>query len=120
MDGKISFFELKYLINETFYYESCVNNYTYAQAAGISYEAFYGYIVGDGIESIVVRMELLKLKRRHDVNVKLGESDIKSMQYIVKRANEIDYSSLLNNREIEYFEEDLAVIKERLAGLENR
>lgn len=115
MDEKVSFFELKYLINDTFYYEVSINGYTFGQAVGICYESFLGYIMSDGMEGIVARMELLKLKMRH--KVKLDENDIQSMQYIVKKSGELDWANLLSAEEIEYFEEDLDWVKEQLVNI---
>lgn len=110
MDEQVSYFELKYLINDNFYYEVFVNGYTVEQAAGICYEAFAGYICSDGIESIFARIEILKLKRRH--KLKLGELDIQSMNYILEKSNNTDWPNLLNAQELEYFEEDLETVKE--------
>lgn len=83
--------------------------------AGICYESFLGYIMSDGMESIVARMEILKLKMRH--KVKIDENDIQSMQYIVIKSGELDWTNLLSTEEIEYFEEVLAWVKERMADL---
>ncbi len=110
MDEQVSYFELKYLINDNFYYEVFVNGYTVEQAAGISYEAFSGYICYDGIESIFARIEILKLKKRH--KLKLKEYDIQSMNYILEKSNNTDWTNLLNAQELEYFEEDLEAVKE--------
>jgi len=118
MEESVSFFELKYLINDTFYYEISINNRTYGQAAGICYEAFYGDIVNDGIGGIVVRSEILMLKMRHKLN--LSESDMKSMHYIIKKTKELDISRLLSVREREYFEEGLAAIKDKIMQLETK
>ena len=47
-------------------------------------------------------MEILKLKRRH--KVEMDANDILSMQYIVKKSDELDWTNLLSAEEIEYFE----------------
>lgn len=110
MDEQVSYFELKYLIHDNFYYEVFINGYSFGQAAGICYEAFSGYICSDGIESIFARIEILKLQRRH--KLKLDEQDIQSMNFILEKSNNTDWPKLLNAQELEYFEEDLEAIKE--------
>lgn len=110
MDEQVSYFELKYLINDSFYYEVFINGHSVEQAAGICYEAFAGYICSGGIESIFARIEILKLKRRH--KLKLGELDIQSMNYILEKSNNTDWTNLLNAQELEYFEEDLEAVTE--------
>lgn len=110
MDEQVSYFELKYLINDNFYYEMFINGYSFEQAAGICYEAFSGYICSNGIESIFARIEILKLKRRH--KLKMKELDIQSMNYILEKSNNTDWPKLLSAQELEYFEEDLETVKE--------
>lgn len=42
----------------------------------------------------------------------MDEQDIQSMNYILEKSNNTDWPNLLNAQELEYFEKDLAAVKE--------
>lgn len=109
---EINFFELKYLIVDSFYCDVLKNGYSYEQAAGICYESFYGYISGSSIECIVALCSILRLKLRH--GVKLNEHDITDMEKVMSLFETLDVKSSLNEVEYEYLEEDVFFIKEKI------
>lgn len=111
----VDYFKIKYLINDCFYYEVLANGRTYEQAAGICYEAFFEYINMDGIEEIIAKSTIIMLKYRH--KVRLNMSDIDSMKYIIEKADEMSERSFLNQESMEFFEEELEFIHEKLEEL---
>lgn len=108
----VDYFQIKYLIIESFYYEVCVNNCSYAQAAGICYEEFLEYIKSRGIESIVAESTIIRLKYRHKVSI--DTSDINSMKSILEKSKELCEESFLNKESMEFFSEELDFISEMI------
>lgn len=105
----INFFELKYLITDSFYNEILKNKYSYEQAAGICYESFAEYINSNTIESIISISEIIRLKIRHQV--KFTQYDIDNMKNVLTLFKEIDVEKILNTSEYEYLEEDIETIE---------
>ena len=105
MDNDISFFELKYLITDSFYFEILKNSRTYGQAYGICYESFYGYIVSDGIYSAVAIFSIMLLAIRH--NVELSDNNIKLIKTALNKVKSLDIENTLNSAEREYLEDDI-------------
>ncbi|MDC0763019.1 MULTISPECIES: hypothetical protein [Brevibacillus] len=108
---EMNFFELQYLIADSFYTEVCVNGRTYGQAAGICHLAFDQYIYSDTILSIVAVSLLTKLMVRHDVP--LSESDREDMLRVLRLAKEMDYRPMLSEDETEYVEEYLSLVRQK-------
>ncbi|WP_432665094.1 hypothetical protein R9X47_02365 [Wukongibacter baidiensis] len=105
----VNFFELKYLITDSFYEEALNNGYSYGQAAGICYEAFFEYISSNNIESIISISTIIILKLRH--KEELSKYDIEDMKKILDLSKKIDFKKRLNDSEIEYLEEDIDIVE---------
>ncbi len=105
----INFFELKYLIADSFYSEILKNKYSFEQSAGICYEAFSEYINNNDIESIISIAEIIRLKIRHQVE--LTQYDIDNMKKVLTLCKVINVEKILNDSEYEYLEEDIQIIE---------
>lgn len=105
----VNFFELKFLIIDSFYVDVLKNDYTLQQASGICYESFLEYINSDGIESMIAISTIIRLKIRH--KLQLTEYDIKNMKKVLQQAKELPLNEILNESEIEYLQEDIDIIQ---------
>lgn len=105
----INFFELKFLIIDSFYNEALKNGYSYEQAAGICYEAFTEYIKAEGAECVVALSSILRLKLRHDLQ--LTEYDVKNLDKVLSLFGQIDMKKVLTVSEYEYLEEDILILE---------
>lgn len=105
----INFFELKYLIVDSFYLESSRNGYTYEQASGICYESFAEYVNSDKLEGIIAISTIIRLKLRH--SLQLTQHDILNIKKILFLYSTLDVGEFLNESESEYLEEDIAIIE---------
>lgn len=103
------FFELKFLITDSFYSEALKNGCSYEQSAGICYEAFSEYINEDGAECIVALSSVLRLILRHDL--RLTEYDIKNLNKALSLFGQLDMKSVLTESEYEYLEEDIMILE---------
>ncbi len=108
----MNYFKIKYLINDCFYYEVGINERTYGQAAGICQESFLEYINSDGMESVIARATIILLKYRH--KVRISDNDMNSMKYIIDKIKEFNLNDFLSDDEIEYFEEEIDFINEKV------
>lgn len=105
----IEFFELKFLITDSFYSEVLKNKYSFEQSSGICYESFSEYINCDSIECIVSISTIIRLKIRHELQ--LTEYDIKNINKILRLVKVIPLNTILNDSENEYLEEDIQIIE---------
>lgn len=105
----ISFFELKYLIIDTFYSEWTRNGYTPRQAWGICYESFTEYIISETEESVVAICTIIRLKLRH--KIPLDEYDTKEIQKAIRLYEVPEIKAAFNEIELEYLEEDIEILK---------
>ena len=105
----INFFELKYLIMDSFYSEILKNKYSFEQSAGICYESFAEYINSNAIESIISISEIIRLKIRHQVE--LTQYDIDNMKKVITLFKAMNVEKILNTSEYEYLEEDIQTIE---------
>lgn len=105
----INFFELKFLIIDSFYSEVLKNGYSYEQSAGMCYEAFAEYFNEEGAECAVALSSILRLKLRHDLQ--LNEYDIKNMNKVFLIMDQIDMKKILTESEYKYFEEDILILE---------
>lgn len=112
----VDYFQIKYLINDCFYYEVFANNRSYDQAAGICYEAFLEYINSKGIESAIARSAIIMLKYRHKVSINV--SDINSMKYILEKSKKIHEEVFFNEESMELFSEELEFIHEKIEEID--
>lgn len=113
----VDYFQIKYLINDCFYYEVFTNNRSYEQAVGICYEAFLEYINSREFESVIARSAIIILKYRHKVNI--NASDIDSMKYILEKSKELYEEIFLNEESMEFFLEELEFINEKVEEIDN-
>ncbi len=113
----VDYFQIKYLINDCFYYEVFANNRSYDQAAGICYEAFLEYINNRGIEGVIVKSAIIMLKYRHKVSI--SASDINCMKYILEKSKELYEEIFLNEESMEFFSEEVQFINEKVKEIEN-
>lgn len=113
----VDYFQIKYLINDCFYYEVFANNRSYDQAAGICYEAFLEYISSRGIEGVIAKSAIIMLKYRHKVSI--DASDINSMKYILEKSKELYEEIFVNGESMEFFSEELEFIHEKVEEIEN-
>lgn len=107
----VDFFELKFLIVDSFYSEVSKNNYSYEQAAGICYEAFSKYIDEEETECVVALSSILRLKLRHDLQ--LTGYDIKNMEKVLSLWGQMDMKNFLTESEYEYLEEDILILESK-------
>lgn len=105
----IDFFELKFLIVDSFYNEVYKNNYSYEQSASICYEAFSEYINEEGVDCVVAISSILRLKLRHDLQ--LTEYDVKNMDKVLSLFGQMDMKNILKESEYEYLEEDILILE---------
>lgn len=105
----INFFELKFLITDSFYSEALKNGHTFEQSAKICCEAFSEYITEEGAECVVALSSILRLILRHDL--RLTEYDIKNLNKALSLFGQIDMKSILTKSEYEYLEEDIMVLE---------
>lgn len=112
----IDFFELKYLITDSFYSEILKNKYSFEQSAGICYEAFDEYINSNAIESIISISEIIRLKIRHQVE--LTQYDIDNIKKVLTLFKAMNVKKILNTSEYEYLEEDIQTIEYQYNKLE--
>lgn len=108
---KFNFFELKFLITDSFYSEALKNGYSYEQSAGICYEAFSEYINKGGAECVVALSSILRLILRHDLQ--LTEYDIKNLNKALSLFGQIDMKNILTESEYEYLEEDILILEHK-------
>lgn len=111
----INFFELQYLITDSFYFETSVHEHTYEQAAGICYQSFYEYISADDVSSIVAVSLLTQLMMRHEV--KFTEQDIRKLKQVLDLSKTINYKDSLTKHEVEYLEEYVELVKNKYIAL---
>lgn|GEM_PF-6913071 len=114
----VNFFELQYLITDSFYFEVTVHEHTYEQSAGICYQSFYEYISADNISSILSISLLTQLMMRH--NVTFTELDITNMKRVLDLSDKINYQDSLDEHEVEYLEEYLEMVKNKYIELTNK
>lgn len=107
----VDFFELKFLIVDSFYSEALKNGCSYEQSAGICYEAFSEYINGKGAECVAALSSILRLILRHDLQ--LTEYDIKNMDKALSLFGQIDMKNILTESEYEYLEEDILILEHK-------
>lgn len=105
----IDFFELKFLITDSFYSEVLKNGYSYEQSAGICYEAFTEYINEENAECVIALSSILRLMLRHDLQ--LTEYDIKNLNKVLLLFRQIDLKNILTESEYEYLEEDIMILE---------
>ncbi len=105
----INFFELKFLITDSFYSEALKNGYPFEQSAGICYEAFSEYINEEGAECVFTLSSILRLILRHDLQ--LTEYDIKNMDKALLLFGQIDMKNILTESEYEYLKEDIMILE---------
>lgn len=105
----INFFELMFLITDSFYSEALKNGYSYEQSAKICYEAFTEYINEEGAECVVALSSILRLILRHDL--RLTEYDIKNLDKVLSIFGQMDMKSILTESEYEYLEEDIMILE---------
>ena len=113
-----NFFELQYLITDSFYFEVTVHDHTYEQSAGICYQSFYEYISADNISSILSISLLTQLMIRH--NVAFTELDIINMKRVLDLSEKINYQDSLDEQEVEYLEEYLELVKNKYKELTSK
>lgn len=113
----VDYFQIKYLINDCFYYEVFANKHTYDQAIGICYEAFLEYINSTNIESVIAKSAIIILKYRHKLNINVRDIDF--MKCIVERSKELYEGLFLNGESMEFFLEELEFIHEKLGEIYN-
>lgn len=68
-------------------------------------------------ECVARLLSLIRLAKSHgrwwnNRGKVMDEQDIQSMNYILEKSNNTDWPNLLNAQELEYFEKDLAAVKE--------
>lgn len=105
----VDFFELKFLITDSFYSEALKNGHTFEQSAKICCEAFSEYITGEGAECVVALSSILRLILRHDL--RLTEYDIKNLNKALSLFGQMDMKSILSESEYEYLEEDIMILE---------
>lgn len=105
----VVFFELKFLIVDSFYSEVLKNGCSYEQAAGICYEAFSEYINEEGAECVVALSSILRLILRHDLQ--LTEYDIKNLDKALSIFGKMDMKNILTESEYEYLKEDIMILE---------
>lgn len=106
----IGFFELKFLITDSFYSEVLKNGCSFEQSSGICYEAFSEYINEMGeAECVVALSSILRLMVRH--NLQLTEYDIKNLDKVLSLFGQTDMKSILTGSEYEYLEEDIRILE---------
>lgn len=111
----INFFELQYLITDSFYFEVLVHEHTYEQAAGICYQSFYEYISANDVSSVVAVSLITQLMMRH--KVQFTEQDIKNLKQALDLSKKINYKGSLNEHEVEYLEEYVELVKNKYIEL---
>ncbi|MBD5136134.1 MAG: hypothetical protein HDT39_09290 [Lachnospiraceae bacterium] len=114
----INFFELKYLILDSFYLESSQNGYIYEQSSGICYESFAEYVNSDKLEAIISISTIIRLKLRH--GLQLTQYDMLNIKKILCLYSTLGVKDFLNESELEYLEEDIAVIEYKYKEIEKR
>jgi len=112
----MSFFEIKYLIVDSFYSEKLKNNYSYRQSAGICYEDFSEHINNASWEGITVISTIMSLKIRH--KIELTKDDLNDIKYILELSRKIKLEMFLTEIEMEYLEEDLQLLAFKLNEIE--
>ncbi|MFD0589137.1 hypothetical protein ACFQZE_14140 [Paenibacillus sp. GCM10027627] len=111
----INFFELQYLITDSFYFEVTVHEHTYEQSAGICHQSFYEYIIADNTNSILSVSLITQLMMRH--SVPFTELDIKNIKRILELSDKINYQDSLNEHEVEYLEEYIELVRNKYKEL---
>lgn len=111
----MNYFELKYLITDTFYEEVTLNGYTFGQAAGICYESFTEYVDADNTESVIAISSIILLKLRH--KLPLSESDMCRLGEILDLYSAPDFKDSIGKSEFEYLDEEMQVLKEKFNKL---
>ncbi|SFK09781.1 MULTISPECIES: hypothetical protein [unclassified Bacillus (in: firmicutes)] len=105
----VNFFELKFLITDSFYSQVLKNGYSYEQASGICYESFFEYVNCNSIESVIAVSTIIRLKTRH--KLQLTKYDIENMKKILELLNVLHLDKILNDSESGYLEEDIQIIE---------
>lgn len=82
----MNYYELKYLVTETFYENILEENYTIGQTAGRCFAEFYSQLKKNDLEALIVMSTILSRVAKHDnTALKLFEKDIKRMNLLFEK-----------------------------------
>ena len=108
----INYYELKYLVTETFYENILQEKYTIGQSAGRCFVEFYNEITLNNIESLIVYSTVIARVAKHEKNVlDLFKKEVKSMNDL---ANEKDIFNVVKTDEVETLKEDVDYINSKI------
>lgn len=107
-----NYYELKYLVTETFYENILQEKYTIGQSAGRCFVEFYNEITLNNIESLIVYSTVLARVTKHEKNVlDLFKKEVKSMNDL---ANKKDIFNVMKTEEVEVLKEDVEYINSKM------
>ena len=106
----INYYELKYLVTETFYENILQEKYTIGQSAGRCFVEFYNEITLNNIESLIVYSTVLARVAKHEKNVlDLFKKEVKSMNDLAN-----DIFNVVKTDEVEALKEDVDYINSKI------
>ena len=108
----INYYELKYLVTETFYENILQEKYTIEQSAGRCFVEFYNEITLNNIESLIVYSTVLARIAKHEKNVL--DSFRKEVKRMNDLANEKDIFNVVKTDEVEALKEDVDYINSKI------
>ena len=108
----ISYYELKYLIIETFYENILEEKYTIGQSAGRCFIEFYNEVNLINIESLIVYSTVLARVAKHEKSV------LNSLEKEVQQMNSLfiqkDILNNINDDEVKALKEDIDYINSKI------
>lgn len=107
----INYYELKYLVTETFYENILQEKYTIGQSAGRCFVEFYNEITLNNIESLIVYSTVLARIAKHENVLDSFKKEVKSMNDL---ANEKDIFNVVKTDEVEALKEDVDYINSKI------
>ena len=108
----INYYELKYLVTETFYENILQEKYTIGQSAGWCFVEFYNEITLNNIEALIVYSTVLARIAKHEKNVLDSfKKEVKSMNDL---ANEKDIFNGVQTDEVEALKEDVDYVNSKI------
>lgn len=108
----MNYYELKYLVTETFYENILEEKYTAGQSAGRCFIEFYSELKLNNIESLIVYSTVLARVAKHEKSV------LNSLEKEIQQMNNLfiqnDILHNINEDEVEALKEDVDYVNSKL------